>query len=149
MKLGAPMSITKDIEVLIPHRKPFLFVDEIISADEKGSVSEHIFTDDEFFFKGHFPEYPVVPGVILVETMAQAGGAALSFQKIFEEGSLFFLATVDKVKFRSQVKPGDKARMEITNIRVSKRMIKQSGKLYVGETLAAEAEWMCLVGKSE
>lgn len=143
------MSLTKDIEVLIPHRKPFLFVDEIISADEKGSVSEHIFTNEEFFFKGHFPQYPVVPGVILVETMAQAGGAALSFQKIFEEGSLFFLATVDKVKFRSQVKPGDKARMEITNLRVSARMIKQSGKLYVGETLAAEAEWMCLVGKAE
>ena len=49
------MSLTKDIESLLPHRKPFLFVDEIISADEKGSVSEHTFTEDEFFFKGHFP----------------------------------------------------------------------------------------------
>ncbi len=140
------MSVTKDIESLIPHRAPFLFVDEIISCDEKGSISEHVFTEDEFFFKGHFPQYPVVPGVILVETMAQAGGAALSYQKTFAEGSLFFLGTVDKVKFRSQVRPGDKVRMEITNLRISPRMIKQSGKAYIGETLAAEAEWMCLVG---
>ncbi|HUH44685.1 MAG TPA: beta-hydroxyacyl-ACP dehydratase, partial [Treponemataceae bacterium] len=88
------MSVTKDIKSLIPHRKPFLFVDEILSCDAEGSVSEHIFTEDEFFFEGHFPEYPVVPGVILVETMAQAGGAALSYQKTFAEGSLFFLATV-------------------------------------------------------
>ena len=78
--------------------------------------------------------------------MAQAGGAALSYQKTFEEGSLFFLATVDKVKFRNQVRPGDKVRMEIKNLRVSKKMIKQSGKAYVGENVAAEAEWMCLVG---
>ena len=142
------MSLTKDTESLLPHRKPFLFVDEIISADANGSVSEHIFTEDEFFFKGHFPEYPVVPGVILVETMAQAGGAALSYQKTFAEGSLFFLATVDKVKFRNQVRPNDKVRMEITNLRVSPKMIKQSGRAFVGEELCAEAEWMCLVGNA-
>ncbi|HOF11589.1 MAG TPA: 3-hydroxyacyl-ACP dehydratase FabZ [Treponemataceae bacterium] len=142
------MSVTKDIKSLIPHRKPFLFVDEILSCDAEGSVSEHIFTEDEFFFEGHFPEYPVVPGVILVETMAQAGGAALSYQKTFAEGSLFFLATVDKVKFRRQVRPGDKVRMEVKNLRVSPKMIKQSGKAYVGDEVAAEAEWMCLVGSA-
>lgn len=143
------MSVTKDIESLLPHRKPFIFVDEIISADENGSVSEHVFTEEEFFFKGHFPEYPVVPGVILIETMAQAGGAALSYQKIFEDGALFFLATVDKAKFRNQVRPNDKVRMEVTNLRVSPKMIKQAGKAYVGETLCAEAEWLCLVGSSK
>ena len=80
--------------------------------------------------------------------MAQAGGAALSYQKKFEEGALFFFATLDKVKFRNQVRPGDKVRMEITNLRVSPKMIKQEGKAYVGDTLCAEAEWMCLVGKA-
>ena len=143
------MALTTDIKSLLPHREPFLFVDSIISADEKGCVCEHTFTENEFFFKGHFPEYPVVPGVILVETMAQAGGAALSYQKTFAEGSLFFLATVDKVKFRNQVRPGDTVRMEITNLRTSPRMVKQAGKAYVGDTLCAEAEWMCLVGSKE
>lgn len=143
------MALTNDIKSLLPHREPFLFVDEIVSADDNGSVSTRKFTEDDFFFKGHFPEYPVVPGVILCETMAQAGGAALSYQKKFEEGSLFFFASLDKVKFRNQVRPGDTVRMEITNLRVSSHMIKQAGKAYVGETLCCEAEWMCLVGKKD
>ena len=143
------MRVTNDIEALLPHRKPFLFVDEIVSADDEGSVSTRKFTDEDFFFKGHFPQYPVVPGVILVETMAQAGGAALSFQKKFKEGLLFFLGTVDKVKFRRQVRPGDTVRMEIKNLRVSDRMIKQSGQAFVGDELAAQAEWMCLVGNAD
>ncbi|HUH44436.1 MAG TPA: beta-hydroxyacyl-ACP dehydratase, partial [Treponemataceae bacterium] len=71
-----------------------------------------------------------------------------SYQKTFAEGSLFFLATVDKVKFRRQVRPGDKVRMEVKNLRVSPKMIKQSGKAYVGDEVAAEAEWMCLVGSA-
>ena len=141
------MALIKDIKSLLPHRDPFLFVDEILSADEKGSVCIKRFTGDEFFFQGHFPQYPVVPGVLLVETMAQAGGAALSFQKVFSEDSLFFLATVDKVKFRNQVRPGDTLRLEIENLRVSANMIKQRGKAYVGDILATEAEWMCLVGR--
>ena len=143
------MSVTTDLESLLPHRKPFLFVDEIVSCDDNGSVSTRKFTMDDFFFKGHFPEYPVVPGVILIETMAQAGGAALSYQKKFAEGSLFFLGTVDKVKFRHQVRPGDTVRMEITNLRVSPHMIKQAGKAYVGDVLCAEAEFMSLVGSAD
>ena len=137
--------VTDNIEALLPHRKPFLFVDTIESFDDEGCVCTRKFTDEDFFFKGHFPEYPVVPGVILIETMAQGGGAALSYQKKFEDGSLFFLATVDKVKFRNQVRPGDTVRMEIKNLRVGGKMVKQSGKAYVGDKLCAEAEWMCRV----
>ena len=135
-----------EIEALLPHREPFLFVGEIVHADEKRIVAKHIFTEKEFFFKGHFPEYPVVPGVVLVETMAQSGGAGLRKIGVIGEGGLFFLATVDKVKFRRQVRPGDKVRSEVVNLRMSPKMIKQSGKAYVGDELAAEAEWMCLVG---
>ncbi|AEF85360.1 beta-hydroxyacyl-(acyl-carrier-protein) dehydratase FabZ [Treponema primitia ZAS-2] len=134
-----------EIEELLPHRTPFLFVDAIDTADKDRIVARHIFTEKEFFFAGHFPEYPVVPGVILIETMAQSGGAGLRKLGILPGNALFFLATVDKVKFRRQVRPGEELRSEITNLRVSPKMVKQSGKAYVGDELAAEAEWMCLV----
>ncbi|MDR2942996.1 MAG: 3-hydroxyacyl-ACP dehydratase FabZ [Treponema sp.] len=137
-----------EIENLLPHRDPFLFVDEIIQADKEKIIAKRVFTEKEYFFKGHFPEYPVVPGVILVETMAQSGGAGLRKCGVLGEDSLFFFATVDKVKFRRQVRPGDEVRSEITNLRVSPKMIKQSGIAYVGDEVAAEAEWMCLVGNS-
>ncbi|MDR0585204.1 MAG: 3-hydroxyacyl-ACP dehydratase FabZ [Treponema sp.] len=138
-----------EIENLLPHREPFLFVDEIVRADEKKVIARHVFTEKEFFFRGHFPGYPVVPGVILVETMAQSGGAGLRKLGILGDDALFFLASVDKVKFRRQVRPGDELQSEIENLRVSPRMIKQSGKAFVGEELAVEAEWMCLVGSGK
>jgi 3-hydroxyacyl-[acyl-carrier-protein] dehydratase len=138
-----------EIENLLPHREPFLFVDEIVEASaEVGGriIAKYTFTNEEYFFKGHFPDYPVVPGVILVETMAQSGGAGLRKAGVLKNDALFFFASVDKVKFRNQVRPGDEVRSEVTNLRVSPNMIKQSGIAYVGEKIAAEAEWMCLVG---
>ena len=137
-----------EIEGLLPHREPFLFVDEIVQADKEKIVAKYVFREKEFFFRGHFPEYPVVPGVILVETMAQSGGAGVRKLGLLGDDALFFLATVDKVKFRRQVRPGDEVRSEIINLRISPQIIKQSGKAFVGEELAAEAEWMCLVGSN-
>jgi len=135
-----------EIEKLLPHRDPFLFVDEIIEASKEKITAKRLFNENEYFFKGHFPEYPVVPGVILVETMAQSGGAGLRKLGILSDDALFFFATVDKVKFRRQVRPGDEVRLEIEILRVSPKMIKQRGTAYVSGEIAAEAEWMCLVG---
>ncbi|MDR3167690.1 MAG: 3-hydroxyacyl-ACP dehydratase FabZ [Treponema sp.] len=157
---GEPLG---EIEALLPHRSPFLFVDEIVEAGKDRIVARHVFSEGEFFFRGHFPQYPVVPGVILIETMAQSGGAGLKKLGLLGgeepaagqtagheagQGALFFLASVDKVKFRRQVRPGEEVRSEIQNLRISSRMIKQAGKAYVGEEIAAEAEWLCLVGRA-
>ncbi len=137
------------VQQCIPHREPFLFVDEILRADQDGVIGTKHFSGEEFFFVGHFPEYPVVPGVLLIEAMAQCGGAGIRKAGIFTETTVFFLATVDKVKFRRQVVPGDTVRFEIENLRVTKQMLKQSGKTYVGDELAAEAVWMALIRQEE
>ncbi len=136
----------KKITELIPHRKPFLFVDAIDEANEETVTGRKTFTEEEFFFAGHFPGYPVVPGVILVESMAQTGGAGIAEMGKVQD-VIFFLATVDKVKFRRQVRPGEEVRYEIENVRISRSMLKQRGKGYVGDELAVEAEWMCLIQK--
>lgn len=135
----------KDIKELIPHRDPFLFIDRLEKADAEEIIAYRTYTSKEPFFQGHFPQYPVVPGVILVETMAQAGGAGVSQSGILGN-NLFFLASVDKVKFRRQVRPDELVKLVVKNLRVSPRMLKQSGVAMVGDEIAAEAEWMCVVG---
>ena len=133
-----------NIKELLPHREPFLFVDRIDKFDEEEIIGHRKFTEKDFFFKGHFPGFPVVPGVILIETMAQCGGAGIRLTGKVDKDAFFFLASVDKVKFRHQVQLGDEVKMVIKTLRVSPKTLKQSGQALVGDQVAAEAEWFCL-----
>ena len=139
--------MTTAIDTLIPHRAPFQFVDRIVSADAAKIVGERTFPASAWFFQGHFPGYPVVPGVLLVETMAQCGGAGLVHCGLMPN-KVFFLVAVDNAKFRRQVRPGELIRMEIENVKLSPRIVKQRGQAWVGTELAAEAEWMCVPSKA-
>ncbi len=134
---------------LIPHREPFLFVDRIIHADAKHISAEYTYKQDEFFFKGHFPQYPVVPGVILVESMAQCGGAGYCALHEQSEKKLFLLGTASNCKFRRQVRPGETVRFEVDVVKCSSKLIKQSGKAYVGDELTMEASWVCFIVPDE
>lgn len=129
------------------HRKPFLFVDEIIEANEKKIIGSYTYKEDEFFFKGHFPNHPVVPGVLQIELMAQVGGAGLAYAKILEPGQLFVLGSVEKAKFRKEVKPNDKCIVEVENLRVSKIGIKQKGCVKVNGEVVSQATWLCILVK--
>ncbi|NCC66042.1 MAG: beta-hydroxyacyl-ACP dehydratase [Spirochaetia bacterium] len=134
---------------LIPHRDPFLFLDELLEVDEAHTLAKRVFTPDHFFFQGHFPDYPVVPGVILVETMAQCGGAGLVQAGILPHGAFFVLATIEKAKFRNQVRPNDTALIDVQNVRVSKVMVRQKGTITIDGQVAAEASWMCIVNSKQ
>ncbi len=150
---------------LLPHRDPFLFVDELVAADETGALAKYTFTDASTaipgkavnsFFEGHFPTYPVVPGVVLVETMAQAAGAGIVACRMLGEDSgnaSFLLAKISDVRFRRQVRPGDTFVTLSKNVKI--RTGKGSGlgvfdlKGYVGDELAAEAEVTCVLGSMD
>ena len=134
-----------DVKRYIPHRKPFLFVDAFEVRPDKTVTGTRRFTEEDFFFAGHFPGYPVVPGVILVESMAQCGGAGLVWAELIPYRYFFFLATIKDAKFRRQVVCGDTARFEVATLRLTKKLLRQRGMCYVGDELAAEAEWLCVI----
>ncbi len=139
-------AVQNDIESYLPHRKPFLFVDTVDIVDGE-ILATRTYPEDEFFFAGHFPEYPVVPGVILVETMAQCGGVGVKKMGINPAGTFMF-AKIRDARFRRQVRPGEKLTMKIRNIKASANIIHQRGEGYVGGELAVEAEWIAIVGGS-
>ena len=105
------MKITKeDIKKYLPHREPFLFVDEVVNIDEENGIHAKKFvSEDEYFLQGHFPDNPIFPGVIIIEALGPASGILgfVKMNKTPEEGSIYVLAGVDKVRFRKRVRPGD------------------------------------------
>jgi 3-hydroxyacyl-[acyl-carrier-protein] dehydratase len=138
----SPIEI-QEIMRMLPHRYPFLLVDRILDYT-RGEVLHGLknVTINEPFFQGHFPVEPVMPGVLIIEGLAQAGGilGALSPDGDAEDGGLFYFTGIDKAKFRRKVVPGDQL---IYNVAITKRKgkyIKIAAKAFVGEQLAAQAE---------
>ena len=141
----------EDIIKILPHRYPFLLVDKIIEIEMgKRVVGIKNVTANEPFFQGHFPGNPIMPGVLIIEAMAQVGGvlARLSIPNIMERedmGEIFFVS-MDKVKFRKPVVPGDQIRFEDEALRTGGRIWKMAGKAFVDGDLVAEANLVAVIG---
>ena len=132
---------TEQIMRFLPHRFPFLLVDRVLEiVPRKSIVALKNVTCNEQFFQGHFPEWKIMPGVLIVEAMAQAG-AVLLFSSIPDPETKFVvLSKVDKAKFKRMVVPGDQLRMEVLWTREKGRICQMKGKALVDGDLAAEAE---------
>lgn len=137
----------EEIMDIIPHRYPFLFVDkvEIVEEGIKGIGYKNV-TMNEYFFQGHFPGKPVMPGVIIIETMAQVG-AVILLSKEELKGRIPFFAGINKFRFKKVVKPGDTLRMEVEITKVRGSIGIGQGTAYVGDEVAAEGEFMFAIEK--
>ena len=134
----------KEIIRLLPHRYPFLLVDRVLEGEKmKSLVGLKNVSINEPFFQGHFPSEPIMPGVLILEGMAQAGGilAYYSMQEMIGEKLVYF-AGIDKVRFRRPVVPGDQLIYEVEVIKQKGKIWKMAGKAKVDDKLAAEAELM-------
>ena len=141
-ELDALLDINKIMETL-PHRYPFLLVDKIVALeDNRKIVGIKNVTINEPFFQGHFPGHPVMPGVLLIEAMAQVGAILLLTQSS-NQGKLAYFMTVDKCKFRKPVMPGDILRIEAQALTIKTRTARLKGHCFVGDTVVCEAELMC------
>lgn len=129
------------IQAILPHRYPFLLVDRIIEYEAgKRAVGIKNVTLNEPFFEGHFPGAPVMPGVLIIESMAQTAGVLMLATLPDRQTKLVFFTGIDGAKFRRPVVPGDQLRLELTVLRLRPRYIKLRGEAYVEGQLVAEAE---------
>jgi beta-hydroxyacyl-ACP dehydratase FabZ len=138
-----PILDVNEIRTILPHRYPFLLVDRIVEIEAERIVGIKNVTVNEPFFQGHFPEFPVMPGVMIVEAMAQTAGILVLRGIPDRDNKLVFLVSVDAARFRKPVVPGDQLRIEMKVIRRKGTVAKMAGTATVNGVLVAEAEVMC------
>lgn len=136
----------KQIMEIIPHRYPFLLIDRIVEIEEgKRIVALKNVTMNEQFFNGHFPVEPVMPGVLIIEAMAQAGACAILSMDEYK-GKIAYFGAINNVKFRDKVVPGDTLRLEVELLKLKKVAGIGKGIAYVGDKKVAEAEFTFMIG---
>ncbi len=134
----------QQIKEIIPHRYPFLLVDEVTEIEEKRIVGKKNVSINEPFFQGHFPDYPVMPGVLIVEALAQVGAVSI-LSKEENKGKIGFLAGIDSCRFKRQVTPGDQLKLEVEITRLKGPIGKGKAVATVDGEVACEAEIMFAV----
>ena len=136
----------EDIKKLIPHRKPFLFIEEL-NVIERGKIGESFRTFDktEYFFEGHFPNNPIVPGVVIVEAMAQTAGVVVSENLITTNDKSVLFMSINKAKFRKPVLPNHKIKFYVELINSIRNVYKFRGKAQHNESLVAESEFSAMI----
>ncbi|HXR97346.1 MAG TPA: 3-hydroxyacyl-ACP dehydratase FabZ, partial [Terriglobales bacterium] len=140
-----PMGVV-EIEKLLPHRFPFLLLDRIIEFEpRKRIVALKNVTANEPFFQGHFPGYPIMPGVLALEALAQAGALMILHESETPGDRLIFFTGVDGCRFRAPIVPGDQIRLEVDVLAFRSSAGKMQGRALVGDKLAAEATLSCAV----
>lgn len=148
MELAFPLEKAQ-IESILPHRDPFLWVTRVVSCEPGESiVAELDVSPDLDLFRGHFPDYPVLPGVIAMEALAQAASICLLIDR-GAEGAIGFLAGIDKAKFRNQIKPGDTVTLEAQIVKTSNRLCVAEVKASVDGQLCASATQKYILAKAQ
>lgn len=142
------MMDTQEIQRILPHRYPFLLIDRIIELEPKlKATGIKNVTINEPFFHGHFPDYPIMPGVLIVEAMAQVAGILAS--RSGAQGNIVYFMSIEKAKFRKPVIPGDQLRLEINVIQQRGNVWRFSGSAFVEDNLVSEAEFTAMVSEKE
>jgi 3-hydroxyacyl-[acyl-carrier-protein] dehydratase len=138
------------IKRLLPHRAPFLFVERITDiVPFESATGWKAVSFNEPHFQGHFPDFPVMPGVLIVEALAQTAGALVVHSLGQTAGSKVYFTTIDKCRFRKPVRPGDMLRMTVKALRRRGAIFKFEGQAYVGDDLCAEAEFSAMIHEPE
>jgi beta-hydroxyacyl-ACP dehydratase FabZ len=144
-----PILDINDIRAILPHRYPFLLVDRIVEMEPERIVGIKNVTLNEPFFTGHFPDFPVMPGVLIVEAMAQTAGVLVLKTIPDRANKLVLLVAVENARFRKPVVPGDSLRMEMKVVKRKASVAKMAGVATVDGQVVAEAEVMCKLADKE